>query len=291
MTITVLAFVLLIGAVFLSLLVWLPKRQTAAIVDPAARFQLENEARKTLAQVLGGIAFLAGLYFSVENLRLAAERQTTERFTEGLRNLASENLPAKLSGVYALEQIARGSPQDYAVIYEILAAYIRTRAPWRENLRHSVKNPDDDVQAVLTVLGRRARVYGDGESYRLNLSGTDLRWADLEGANLQGVNLSRAHLYPANLRGADLTNSVLREAYLMEADLAGAILRGADLWKVHAERAVLKEACFKGAALLEGNLHGADVSDARGLSEAEFRRAYHDERTRRPASWQDDCGP
>jgi uncharacterized protein YjbI with pentapeptide repeats len=291
MTITVVVSVLLIAVAFLSLIVWLPKRQTAKIADPTARFQLENEARRTLAQVLGGIAFLAGLYFSVENLRLAAQRQTTERFTEALRSLASDNLPAKLSGVYALEQIARDSPQDYIVVYEVLAAYVRTRAAWREALRNSAKNPDDDVQAVLTVLGRRARVYGDGETFRINLTNTDLRRADLEGANLQGVNLSGAHLYPANLKGADLTNSVLREAYLMEADLAGATLQGADLWKVHAESAVLRAACFKGAALLEGNLHGADVSDARGLSEAEFGRAYHDERTRRPANWKEDCGP
>ena len=46
----------------------------------------------------------------------------------------------------------------------------------------------------------------------------DMR-ADLSGANLRGADLSEAYLYGANLRGADLS----------EADLYGANLRGADL--------------------------------------------------------------
>lgn len=281
--------VLLVTAVVIVLLVWLPKYQVVGVADLPARLALENEARKTLAQILGGIAFLAGLYFSAENLRLTSERQIGERFADAIKNLGSESVAARVSAVYELEQIARESEPDYQAVYEILTADVRTRAAWREELRQKARRPDEDVQAILTVIGRRQKVYGNGEATRLNLSGVDLRHADLEGANLQGVNFSGTYLYPANLRGADLTNSLMRQTYLMGADLEGAILRGADLWRIDAENAILKDACFEGAALSDGRLHGADLSDASGLSEAEYAHAFHDEKTKPPGSWRDKC--
>jgi uncharacterized protein YjbI with pentapeptide repeats len=41
----------------------------------------------------------------------------------------------------------------------------------------------------------------------VNLSRTDLHYADLSGANLRGANLSRTDLHYADLRGADLSGA------------------------------------------------------------------------------------
>ena len=60
-----------------------------------------------------------------------------------------------------------------------------------------------------------------------DLSGADLRSADLVLANLAGAVLTNADLVLANLRGADL-----RRANLCGADLRGARLEGVDFYLV-----------------------------------------------------------
>lgn len=67
-----------------------------------------------------------------------------------------------------------------------------------------------------------------------NLSGADLAGADLTDAfmhrvNLSGADLSGARLFRANLLQADLSGANLSEANLISADLSGADLRGANL--------------------------------------------------------------
>jgi hypothetical protein len=85
------------AACFLLLLLWwLPKWQTAEIEPLKDRLPLETEARKTLAQIVGGGLLLAGLYFtwgtleetreqvrvSRDELLVSREGQITERFTQ-----------------------------------------------------------------------------------------------------------------------------------------------------------------------------------------------------------------
>jgi hypothetical protein len=43
-----------------------------------------------------------------------------------------------------------------------------------EDLRNAHPKLATDIQAILTVLGRRTQTYGDGEDQRLDLTGTDL---------------------------------------------------------------------------------------------------------------------
>ena len=65
----------------------------------------------------------------------------------------------------------------------------------------------------------------DGERANLigaNLSGGNLRCADLSDANLRGGNLSWANLSYADLRGANLSGANLRGANLSYADLRDA---------------------------------------------------------------------
>ena len=71
---------------------------------------------------------------------------------------------------------------------------------------------------------------------KLDLSGANLREADLEGTNLSGANLHATDLYEAdlrkaNLKGADLYEADLTGADLYKADLTRANLRGADLYE------------------------------------------------------------
>jgi hypothetical protein len=94
--------------------------------------------------------------------------------------------------------------------------------------------PAPDIQAIMTVIRRRTRYYGNGEPeslalYQTNLSRANLSGAKLQQANLQQANLSFAHLPGADLSGAFLSGAKLRFANLSEANLSGAHLSRADL--------------------------------------------------------------
>lgn len=75
----------------------------------------------------------------------------------------------------------------------------------------------------------------------------DLSGADLRGANLSQKNLTFANLSNANLSGAIITEAELSHANLTGANLSGAVLRMSDCTCVN---------------LTNANLSGADLSDA-----------------------------
>src|SRR5215204_7190423 len=65
-----------------------------------------------------------------EDLRQAEQGQITERFTRAIDQLGSEKLEIRLGGIYALERIARDSPEkDYSTVMEVLTAYVRQNSP------------------------------------------------------------------------------------------------------------------------------------------------------------------
>ena len=208
--------------------------------------------------------------------RVAEQGHITDRFTRAIEQLGSDKPEVRPGAVYALERIAEGSRRDHGPIVETLTAYVREKAPWPpagrpismgnsgnqategEDQTRKAK-PATDIQAVLTVIGRRRREY-DIEGQRLNLHETDLRGADLHGAHLEGADLRGAHLKGANLAGAYLERADLRGAHLERADLGGVRLRGADLRGAH----------LKGANLHMADLKGADLRGAQDLTQRQL---------------------
>ena len=78
-----------------------------------------------------------------------------------------------------------------------------------------------DIQAVLTVIGRRTPIARAGEAPWLDLRDTDLRGAALEGAHLERVWLRNVNL---------------KEALLQAAHLPGGQDRRKPIWRGHALR-------------------------------------------------------
>jgi uncharacterized protein YjbI with pentapeptide repeats len=289
-----------------------------------------NDVRTAGIQILGGAVLLVGLLFTNRTLdlnrqgqELTRQGQITDRFTKATDQLGSDKIDTRLGGIYALERIARDSQADQGPVMEVLTAFVREHAPVPQTGAASATTTvSTDVQAVLTVVGRR-KVSNDPTTHRLNLEATHLDEADLtgaflgganltgafltgaflEGANLTGANLGGANLTGAYLEGANLTDAFLTEAnltgaflgranltgaFLLSANLTDAFLRGANLTHAYLEGAnlldaTLTEANLTGANLTDANLTGANLTGVGGLTQAQIDSARADRTTTLPA--------
>lgn len=243
--------------------------------ESAAVAATQLEARAIVVQILGGV-FLAGtLLFTLrgvliaqEEIRVAREGQITERFTRATDQLGSDTLETRLGGIYALERIARNSPEDHWPVMEILAAYVRRRAPvpTPENLERHLGDdryePPIDIQAVLTVISRRHPALRKAEANAIDLHGTNLVKTRHPDCHLERAALFRASLQQAILPNAHLEGAILFEANLQEANLTDAHLEHADLTEARLEKAWLYRAHLKLAILSNAHLEGVTLAEA-----------------------------
>jgi len=195
--------------------------------------------------LLGGAAVLIGA--GLAYLQFSQQQQTSQQqfsqqqqasrellisnqVSKGFEQLGSERAVVRLGGIYALEGVMNTSEQYHLPVLEALCALVRdgTRAGT------GAGPPATDIQAALTVIGRRAMIGG----------GTpDLSNARIPKANLFGAWLSNGNLSGADLSGADLRAAKLSIADLRGADLSGADLSGADLFGTTISQKQLDSAC------------------------------------------------
>ena len=292
----------LLGAGFAWWLWWrLPKRQAdrlrLTIRDPKARADVEDNFRKTIGQLLGGAAVLLGVGFayiqfsqqqqtSQQQLQASRDLLISNQVSKGFEQLGNENsVVVRLGGIYALEGVMNTSKEYHKPVLEALSAFVRygTRDATGDG------RPAPDIQAALTVIGRRAKIDTGkpdpplpliGHMPKANLLGVDLTSADLRFAkintgkpDLTGAHIPKADLQGADLSGADLRSADLRFADLRFADLSDANLRGANLIGADLSDAALGDADLRGAYLGRANLGGTNLGGA-DLGDADLGDAY-----------------
>ncbi|MDQ1652420.1 MAG: hypothetical protein QOI35_1620 [Cryptosporangiaceae bacterium] len=266
-TATGLALVLAAGAlvwlVFGPVGNWAAGDSVARITNLKDRADAVNAVRQTLLAAIAGLATAAGLTFTARTYLLARRGQLTERYGRAISQLASDKLAERIGGVYALEHVLRESTVDHETVVEVLAAFVRERAP-AGSPTADPPSLASDVQAALTVLGRRPV---RPESRRL-----DLARASLAGADLNDARLARAALDGADLRGANLHDADLRDAHLHRSDLRGARLNYAGLQHAYLAEARLDNAVLAWADLTGADLRGATLSGA-NLAAADLTNA------------------
>jgi hypothetical protein len=99
--------VLLIAALASLLIIWgVPKWQVRRI-PRHDRFHLENEARKTVAQIVRGLAFLLGAFLTAETLRTTQQGQISDRFTNPSSSSAQSILTVRKRWRYASAESTR----------------------------------------------------------------------------------------------------------------------------------------------------------------------------------------
>ena len=265
---------------------------TVAGANRAAALQKAMDAARGRLLTLGAGIFAGGaLMYTARNFRLSREGHVTDRYTQAIEQLGSSERDVRIGGIYALERVANDSSRDHPMVMEVLAAFIREHSPeqwppptndeprpmkwragWRPNWSagpatyskaasprtsgaHVPKRMTrPDVQAALTVIGRRNPKY-------------DSMWI-----NLRAAVLPRANLIYANLTNVVLTDADLTDAKLSSADLSGAILIGTDFTRAVQIGADLSGAILVEANLTRTNLIGADLSRA-DLTRADFTDA------------------
>jgi uncharacterized protein YjbI with pentapeptide repeats len=266
---------------------WVPKRQVnrlrLIVYDPKANADVEDNFRKTLGQLFGGIAVLLGAAFAyyqfkqtiseAVNTRQISERTLiSQQVSKGFEQLASKKeLMLRLGGIYELEGVMNESPEYHRPIIEALCAFVRDSRKAKPDTTVVA-----DIVAALTVLGRRHTleevgvVPADLAGIRLSglllshvkLAGIDLSNADLTQTALSGADLTGTILAGATLTGATLTKATLTETTLTEANLSEAHLEQANLSNAHLEGANMNGAILSGTSLVAAHLDNVDLSQA-----------------------------
>lgn len=253
-----------------------------------------------------------------ENIKLTKTKLFIERISSVIQSLGNSDIKTRIAAIYALELIAKDSPDAEWTVMEIITAFVRDN---QTNFKL-----DEDVQIALKIIGRRANSYPDdinhkldlrhtnisganlaranfrgADFYQANLESTNLFLANLHSANLMSAKLDRANLFLANLQSAVLTKATMNEANLSVANLTGAILTDADLYLADFSAANLHGAVLNGAilhfcdfsaanlhgAILHGaKLQGADLTGAKNLEFQQILLAQGDRTTRLPSHLQ-----
>jgi hypothetical protein len=188
------------------------------IASSPDRHKAITDTRTGLVATLAAIGAAGGLAYTARTYRLSREGQITDRYSKAVEQLGDEKIEVRLGGIYALERLMHDSPDDQPTIMETLAAFVRQHAP------HSSRpalpgggappsvpdHPAEDVQAVLTVLGRRHPVDEERpiDLRRTNLTDADLARATLTGADLTGATLTKGSLSGWRLESAKGTDGI-----------------------------------------------------------------------------------
>jgi uncharacterized protein YjbI with pentapeptide repeats len=259
---------IMLGALGLFLLWWLPARQAKPLADDTQikRFDAENEARRTLAQVLGGALVLVSLFFTAKTLAISQEGQITDRFVKALELVGRKDLiEARLGGIYSLARIANDSPRDHTPIMSLLAASARQMS---EGIAGE-GDPSPDMQTILRVITRR-----NLENESPHEIYIDLRNVVGAGAYLiDGTSFVRLNVLNANFSRAVLNGSLMQEVFAQGASFRNAWLKGtritgpranfagADFGGSHLDDATIDNGYFENANFEWASLANANISN------------------------------
>lgn len=247
-----------LGIAAAAILLFLPSRQTQNLppsTPEKERIQLQNESRRTWAQILAGGFFFVTAYLTWCNLKETDEANITERFTRAIDQLASDKtLMVRLGSIHALLRIAKDSEDDRVAVMSILSEYIREHSQWND-AKESTSKPD--VQAALAIFSTKA-ISQLNDDYK----GPDFSKLDLRNLDFSKLNLKRANFTSAHLEYSRFNEAVLEKANFKDAHLENAWLIGANLFMAHLRAANLYQAKLTGADLKEAKLPNANLENA-----------------------------
>lgn len=184
------------------------------------------------AQVIGGSALVAGLYFTAKNVRnairavevsaetlkvsqqtlanseksLALERRSkeSERFFRAIEMLSNDDsMYARVGALYALGSLAKESKADRNQSYDVIGSFLRTKTLGLE--QGDNEPPQPDVQAAIDVLSDRVPDANRDSMRSIDFTGLTLKGVDFREGNYEFCSFSRAKLNNSQMTSCRLT--------------------------------------------------------------------------------------
>jgi hypothetical protein len=214
--------------------------------------------------------------------RLVAARQRTAEATElgksaeimaaAFAGLGGPDINIRMGAIFTLERHARDRPSDQGPIVQTLAAFVRERcpAPVPQLVRGSYQNPSaeaiymppaTDVQAAVTVLGRRDSA-NDPPNARLSLACVNLSGYDLSNGDFTGTSFRGAYLCATNFAGAKIERGDFQLAMIEGADFYGAKAQEASFSAAYCGQSRFAHCDLAGARFVESDLRDTDFTGA-----------------------------
>jgi len=273
------------------------------------------DALKNLSLILAGVVgliFLGIRVFAQNKSSISSERQATiaekgnvnDRYMKAIEQLGATNtggepnFEVRLGAIYGLEQVSFESKDLYPLIIEILATYVRMNAtiPIVEGEIFYLYEfePRADIQAAVTVLGRRKKVNGDkpidfsgaflarysfvngdfenalfmngyymGASFiGANCAKASFRSSKCTGIRFQKTNLQKANFTLANCRRANFTGANCKETVFAKGSVSSAIFDFANCTKATFKRTNCTKAKFQDTNCTEARFLRSNCTDA-----------------------------
>jgi hypothetical protein len=286
------------------------RTKTLRTKDREKAAELEDDYRKTVAQVLGGAALVVGFSWTFlkdqRTLEQSLHDSAGKQFAEVAKLLDSSKsaAPSRAAGIYAFESVVNADESYSLPIQHTLIALIAAQPEIRPPDDNPPPHIASDVRAACYILGRLkppknnydfAGQYLVG-SYSMDapslvgatfrgskLFRSDFSGADLTGAKFEGAYMSDWEAY--GWKGGDSLTTTLANStewklykhvhyttYFDRANLTDAIFDEVDLNGVHFEGATLDGTSFRGA-----DIGRTDFTNAKALEKAHFESAHYNE--------------
>ncbi|MDR1564474.1 MAG: pentapeptide repeat-containing protein [Oscillospiraceae bacterium] len=273
----------------------------------------------TVQSITFGLAILTGAGTAAVGYRAHSIKETdatNRRFKEAVDSMTTggdeaEDVFKRIQGILALERLAFNAPdnKERQRVMDVLCGWlqeVRKAEPDEETDYTGVNNIGKDHEHAIKVIIRLRAKY---KKLEVDLSKTNLCWADFQGANLNEANFREANLSWANFEEANLNGANFQEVNLDWANFMQTHLSGADFFKAnceyvrfnfahcedvkflfaycegasfectHCEEASFERAHCEYADFSDANCEGADFTDASGVN---LRRAFTNEKTKMP---------
>jgi hypothetical protein len=251
--------------------------------------ELENDYRSTLAQIVGGLLVLLGLFFTTNeffnsrrSLELERRSKEAERFNKAIELLAKDDILNQTGGIFALEGIATNEHDDYRwPVVNTFAAYLKIKSPVPEIVsqptteQSNIKAASPAATPSPTPSPTPSASPSTTPSPTASNSSRDiiqeiLRFIGME-QNLDStkrpmpLNLSLVNLGHFNMREGHFEFVNFRGVYALSTDFTDASLKGASFQNTDTPYRVafLKCAIFNGANLEGATFNGANLRGAR----------------------------
>lgn len=273
-----------------------------------------NDRRVTLAQVLGGLVVLAGLFYTSQTARLQERGQLTDRISKAMDQLGNKDETINLGAIHQLSRIADDYDEERYPVLQILSSYLEVRRALPGPLRPSdcdatLRRTDYELpalssQAVIAVLADQIQRLEKVKAGALEINHANLRHVNFSGAKFGEIQLSGDDLTGAQfVDSAFSAGSLLASSLLIHADLSRSDLRGVKLQHVCMAQARLRDAAlqnadlsyadfrsvedlrgtdFTNAKLDHADMRSVDLTEAKGLTADQLKTVRCDELTQLP---------